>query len=384
MSILLYLLLILLSFGQLERIVLLGGLVNGYVHELIMAAFVIGALLPFLQKKISVKVFRLYKSEIVFLGALFVSYLASSSNFTFWQNAVAFLYFFRIVLIISFFLCLWHWLSSNKNRLRHLGAAILLFVSLTTVFSVAQYVLYPNLRNLYYLGWDPHWYRVFGTFFDTSITSSVFLISFFWLACQKKTIFVKVLLFCMLVLMLFTYSRALYISLFGGLLYIALINRKLHYVIAAFFLFLGVVAILPRPAGESVRLERMFSIHSRISDVKDGLQTFKHAPVFGIGYNRIGFVRSQKELTSIPDHSRFSYSSTYITLLASSGIVGLAGFLFFVGNLFARGRGVVRAIIVTLMIYAFFDNIFLHTFVLTLLLIIVAEERTTRQVHTLP
>src|SRR3972149_11539087 len=45
------------------------------------------------------------------------------------------------------------------------------------IFGIFQYFLYPDLRNLYYLGWDPHYYRVFSTFFDPTFTGMILVLT---------------------------------------------------------------------------------------------------------------------------------------------------------------------------------------------------------------
>ena len=48
--------------------------------------------------------------------------------------------------------------------------------SVTILFGYIQYLFYPDLRNLYYAGWDPHLYRMFGTFFDPNFMGAIIVL----------------------------------------------------------------------------------------------------------------------------------------------------------------------------------------------------------------
>ena len=39
--------------------------------------------------------------------------------------------------------------------------------------------VYPDLRNLWYLGWDPHYYRVFATLLDPNYVGILLVLTIF-------------------------------------------------------------------------------------------------------------------------------------------------------------------------------------------------------------
>ena len=45
-------------------------------------------------------------------------------------------------------------------------------------FGYLQFLFYPSLRNLYYLGWDEHIHRMFSTFLDPNFAGVVFVLFF--------------------------------------------------------------------------------------------------------------------------------------------------------------------------------------------------------------
>lgn len=104
------------------------------------------------------------------------------------------------------------------------------YVSLLTAFFVtfaflglAQYVLFPDARFLENLGWDDHYYRIVGTWFDPAFTALAYL--FGWLffihhrrhfarSRQAKTFFIFSLTL-LAVALIFTYSRSAYLAFFA-------------------------------------------------------------------------------------------------------------------------------------------------------------------------
>jgi len=383
MSFLLYSLFILLSLGQLQRLSFFNFQINGYIHELLMLTFIFFCFYKLASKKQDIlSIFSKQKSITIFIATLCISFLLTLPNYLLTQNSIGFLYLFRIILIFTFYICVDWWASQKKENIALITRGIILFTILTITFSLVQYFWYPNLRNLFYLGWDPHWYRVFGTFFDTSITTALLLICFFWSLYRDKTPRNLSLLICLGIVLLFTYSRGAYISFIVGMMYFFYIKKKLSYLLGVISLFSVLIIFLPRPAGESVRLERMFSIESRLRDNREGINLFLKNPVFGVGYNRIGFNRIIKTQSNVPNHAQFSFSSTYITLLAASGVVGLFGFIYFFIDTYNKNSQTVKTILITLGVFSLFDNVFLNTFVLAIFLLALVRQKITPRVQT--
>ena len=48
--------------------------------------------------------------------------------------------------------------------------------SLIVLLGFIQLMFYPALRNLYYLGWDEHLYRMFSTFLDPNFAGAFFVL----------------------------------------------------------------------------------------------------------------------------------------------------------------------------------------------------------------
>lgn len=136
---------------------------------------------------------------------------------------IGIMYFVRLVLYFNIGFIL---LQKSKAELNKVLAHTLLSLTVFAGLGLTQYILFPDLRSLYYQGWDEHLYRVFGTLFDPNFSGVVYILGFF-VACgfyleskQKNGSFNNSSIYyaissgiCFTGLML-TYSRSSYI-MFG-------------------------------------------------------------------------------------------------------------------------------------------------------------------------
>lgn len=346
MNILFYLTAFLFSFGQLGRVSFFDQQVNFYLYEIVLTLSLFLLFFKYRLKPIK-EAWKKFKPIFFFLAVLLVSLLIDWSKYSSFQNSVAFLYFFRLVLYFSYFFYL-------KYRSQTIKGGIFLIAILTIISTLIQYFLYPDLRNLFYQGWDPHLYRTFGVFFDTSIAAAIFGILFL-------TINQPVIKIIYLILIALSFSRAIYLGLSLTLIYIFIQKKQFKKILLFLLFFIVLIFIIPKPAGEGVNLKRFYSITSREQDYLQGINLWKNKPVLGYGYNRIRYVKNGDSL-----HSGASFSSSFLTILVSSGVLGLLGFL---GVLWRLGKTnkISQPLIIFLSIISLFDNIILHPFILFLL-----------------
>jgi hypothetical protein len=261
---------------------------------------------------------------------------------------------------------------------KQINNGILLFTFLTGAFSIIQYFLYPNLRNLIYLGWDPHTYRTFGTFLDTSISSAIYGLILLYLFINYKKIglnkYIKnTLLIIYSIIGLLTYSRIFYLSLFIILVYYLISKKKYVQTVLFILILIAGIFFLPNFQGESTNLSRVYSITSRVNDYKQGVKLFKKSPVWGYGYNRLMFIRKDnKDLYGYPNHSLSSFQSSFLTILVATGLIG---FILFILSLFEIGKlsEFLKFGMLFLSLFSLGDNILLHPFILFLLLFFVSD-----------
>lgn len=364
MSILFFLLFIFYSFGQLGRISLYNQQINFYVYEL----FLIFILLIFFVKyKLQpiIKNYKLNKFLALFILFITLSYFINIFFFNLFENLISFLYLLRLITYIIFFIYLHFYISKEKNKKGIFKNSLFVSFILIFIFSITQYFFYPDLRNLIYLGWDPHLNRLFGVFFDTSITAGLLGLIFLFLFLNKKVAYSVLFL----ILFILTYSRSAFISLIVAVFYYLFYKKDFKKILFFLILFFLIFLITPKKFGVGVALNRLFSIEARLNDYKEAVAVWKKSPLLGYGYNRTQFIRlkSQENMenSNVISHSLSSFSSSYLTLLAASGILGLVLFTGFLVNIWKKNIKY-RPYLLFILLFSFADNILLHPFIIFL------------------
>jgi len=365
-KILLILTFFLFSLGQLGRVSFFNQQVNFYLYEVLM-----GILLLFYFLKLEfTPLKKLFDSQQwIFWGFIYllISFFVKFFDYSLFENIVSFLYLLRLFFYFLFFTYLYFYYQKKKKKDLVLG--FLIFSFLTIIFSFVQFFLYPNLRNLAYLGWDVHQNRVFGVFFDTSVAASIYGLFFlFWLN-YKNTRYLW-LLPPLFLLLYFTYSRFVIFSFFLTLFLFFLKKSSLRYFFITLVFLIFLLIFFPQKSGVGVNLNRFFSIESRIKENILGIEMGLKNLLFGIGYNRIRFFRQKNNFLWQSDfniyHGASSFQSTYVTLFVATGVVGL---LFF-------GKGFIKLIncskeffylIFFIAISSLADNLLLHPFLIFIL-----------------
>jgi O-antigen ligase len=226
-----------------------------------------------------------------------------------------------------------------------------LIISLITFSTLGflQYLVFPDMRFLKNLGFDDHYFRLIGSFYDPNFTGVIFAATALYLICNSYYL-PSILLITLLAL---TFSRASYLVFAFGIIYLLIIRKK-----AKLLLLLPLLAFLiyliPKPFGEGVNLLRTFSIFSRFGSWQEGITLFLQRPIIGWGYNTLRGVAN----------SRFQIDSSYIFILATTGIVGLAAFLNLLKTLYKQtfNEGI-KVLIIAILIHSLFNNSLIYIWI---------------------
>lgn len=373
LSVAIYVIFISFSWGQLGRISFQNQLVNGYIYEIAMAITL--CLLFFRYRLQPIKnVIKNFKWELSYFFYLIILFAFTAFQYSLNENITAFLYIVRLFLYVKFFFYLFYFVKESSQNIKVIQNGIIIFLLITIVTSILQYFFFPDLRVLFYSGWDPHLYRLFGVFFDPPITAAIYGLLIIWLLHGRNNISQAVrygFIFVLIIGLFLTYSRGAYLAV---LVTTGIMLTKMKYGKYMFIfipVFLMVLLLLPKKFGEGVNLLRTSTIASRMVDYRQGLQLWQKYPVFGIGYNRIRSVKSaDMTLLNSPSHSGASFHSSFLMILVTSGVIGC---IFFIGILrrgFQLGQHMQYSIIYT-SILSLTDNVLLHPFVLFLLFLFV-------------
>ena len=257
---------------------------------------------------------------------------------------IASLYLVRFVVYMSVLFIVAHESQSTQKLIVTLS---LIAGGLFVVAGYLQYFFYPALRNLYYLGWDEHLYRLFSTFLDPNF-AGVFLVLYvffllFLLRSQKsyrsirsRLLFIGICLTLLAVVLTFSRSALIMLGV-TSVLYLFIIDRKKYITgvfVSALLLF---IILLPFSHIENTDLLRTASTQARLDSAKIALTIFSKNPVFGVGFNAYRYAQVQygfrKPQTKFPSHANSGTDNSFLFLLATTGVVGTAAFGFFIYRL---------------------------------------------------
>lgn len=264
------------------------------------------------------------------------------------------LYLFRLTFLISFFV----FPPKIETKIKTFFYLILFS---NVIFGLIQYLFWPDFTYFKSLNWDPHLYRLVSTFFDPTFTALIYLcliIIFFLnpkLPCRKTVLILSYLALAL------TYSRSSYICFFFAFAFIAYQKNSLKIFILSSILILSTIFLVPRFEGEGTKLERTSSIMAKIENAKEGISLFYQAPFIGHGYNNLPCLRTIKDPNS---HANSGFDNSFITILVTTGIIGLITFSLGLIKLFYKSNLTLKTIIIAVVIHALFANSILYPWIL--------------------
>lgn len=337
-------------FGQLFRINLLNQ--NFPVFDLTIALLALSNFLLFIRQKKSISNPLLLSFLAFNILSLVINYF---SNNYFSVSSV--FYFIRLSSLFSLLI-----FNTNIFRFPFFNKLLLLSLISTVVFGLIQYIFWPNFTYFNSLSWDPHLYRLVGSYFDPTFTALIFLFLIINLYFSKINPFTKHLLLAVTYLALaLTYSRSGLLAFFVTFTLIFIKNKTFKKIFYVFLLCLFTIVLLPRKEGEGTKLERTSSIQAKIENYQKGISHFKKSPIIGIGYNNISLSRPDQNPLS---HANNGYDSSLLTLLVSTGLVGFTIFILATKELVSKTNLYSKSLIISLFIHSLFANSLLYPWIL--------------------
>jgi len=279
---------------------------------------------------------RLFWPLVVFLSAASLSLLININGLSGENILISVSYLLRLFVYPSAYFAVKH-IAYNRIKLP-LTISISLFCALGTM----QYALMPDMRYLKLIGFDDHYYRLVGTFFDPNFTGAILGgVSLAAIGFYKWTPAVITL-----VMLALTFSRASYLSFSSGLILLLIKQKRIIY-ISLLALLAFVIFVIPKPFGEGVNLLRTFSIFSRIDSWYDGLALLIQKPVFGWGYNTLRSITGE----------RYQIDNSFIYVAATTGVLGITSFIYLIYRSFKSIRVFPGFLfIISLVIHSLFNN----------------------------
>ncbi len=291
----------------------------------------LGAIYTILFQK---KTPKFFKYIAFFLAVTAFSFIFSITIF---HKSVLYgaFYLFRIFAYAYFFVYVWNFAKKGGVNKRLLVNSLISVSIFSAIFGWIQFVSVPDLKPLYYIGWDMHLYRLAGSFLDPTFLGLIIVfglsISINEFLDSGKKWHIPIIVF-FLISLAFTYARAAYLAFFMAVIVIGIAKKKLRKTLYL-AIALGIIAlILPTAKNHSIVLTRTFSIDARFANYREALEVFRHSPIFGVGYNNMCIARNvyigEEPFTS---HACSGSDSSILLILATTGIIGL---MVFLGNIF--------------------------------------------------
>ena len=319
-------LLVSLLAGQIGGISIAPGVVV-YLHDLVIAGLLAAWGWRLFRGRKIVKP-KLLRPLVAFAAVGALSLGLNLLRFASWQVGTGSLYLLRW----TAYACVYLMIVQDKRLSRFILWGLFAAGSAFSILGLAQYVLYPNLRNLWYLGWDPHYFRLFSTFLDPNF-AGIFIVMTFMLGLLlfRMGAWRRVFVLEMIngVVLYLTYSRS---SLVAFVLAVAawIVLEKKWRALGALMLFAALVVWMPKPGGDTLRLFRTDSTVSRISNWQKAVRVVSASPLVGYGFNTLRFVpRGQPpHPDGLISKADAGVDNSVLFLLATTGVAGLAVYIW--------------------------------------------------------
>ena len=263
----------------------------------------------------------------------------------------------------------------DRHRIRW-KMALYLSGFLLACLGLFQLLTYPDLRNLMYLGWDPHYERVFATLFDPNFAGILFVLTLllgfsFWPLSKKRTWMLWSTQAIVFVAFLLTYSRSAYLAFVAGIITWLWQKRSYRLLIAVVSAF-AVVILLLSGKGEGQNLFRQVSSQARVGSAVTGWNRFLSSPVFGTGFTHTSESRAG------------GVDASLLYVLSSGGLVAFAayGYLFWEIIILGFSDVFFLSAIAALLINSLFINSLFYPWVMAWVWVIAALTENRRPFKT--
>lgn len=240
-------------------------------------------------------------------------------------------YWVRLMLYVLFAGTVWREASQRPHRQRLLWWGTLFWLALQAVVGIAQYLLFPDSRILFFLGWDDHLSRAFGTLFDPAYFGLLMAIGAVAVLPQlvsKTTRWWALAVFslCFLALSL-SYSRSAYLAYISMIGVMAVLERQRRWLLFIPLLIVSLVLIPKDGGGVGQNLVRTSTLQMRQEVAEIHVRTTQPIEwILGRGWYYESTARVHQQTLGqpaqiLPQHSQ-AVDNTWLHILLSTGVLG--------------------------------------------------------------
>ena len=337
-----------LGFGQLLRFEYFG--IPIYLHDILVIT-ILALQVPYLVQNYKVRNLVIPPSLKVFLAGLVIGWIYALFLYPISSLLIPSLYTLRLLAYLALYKVLNHKSYLINQRYFLISGFIALLIGLL------QYYLLPDMRIFQYLGWDDHLNRLTLPHFDPTFTGVMLSLSLLSVVAPLSSLLSPLLLFAILL----TYSRSVWLSLFLTGVF-SLRNKKI--ILASSILLLISILALPQKFGEGTNLLRTYSISSRFDNDLAYIQKYKWDLLVGRGLNTLIL---DSPSSSRPIHAT-GPNNSYLYLLATTGVMGLAGWGMFMYSIFQKSTH--KPMLIFFFTASLFNNVMFYPFALLWVLLL--------------
>ncbi|OGE19664.1 hypothetical protein A3D83_02165 [Candidatus Daviesbacteria bacterium RIFCSPHIGHO2_02_FULL_41_10] len=312
------------------------------------------------------------KGAIVFIAVAILSLFATPLHLQLWEYLTSFLYTIRFS---AYIFLGWIIFSGAFPKLQRSIPRILILSGLNlAVLGLLQFIFLPDLGPLAKDGWDPHYFRTVSTFLDPNFAGAFFALTLV-LIFQKLAIAKKWKIFFFLIIysaLLTTFSRGAYLAFLTSFMTFSFLRKSLKLGIISLVLFLGLLlgfSLYQKSVALPRGIDRTQSAEFRLSTWQQGGSLFQLHPVLGVGFNAYRYAIAQYNLGDsefLTSRGASTNDSSLLFVLATTGILGFAGILFFIFSTVWTNKYnfLLIAGILGLTVQSFFANTLFYPFIL--------------------
>ncbi len=379
-KILLYWLILIFPLGQLTRLPFGGGEVGVYLHDLIIVVLLLSWGLRKIFKKEKIIWPKPARFILSFIALAAFSLLLAVPFFAAKELLVASLYLFRWGAYAGLYLVV-----KDTVELKQVLDLLMYAGILASLLGLGQYFLFPDIRPLTQFEWDPHYFRVVGTFLDPGYTGLIYVLTLILLVQKRKSFFWFLAIFMVYVSLALTYARSAYLAYLVAMAIVSWFRKSAKFFAAVLLWGVITLVLLPRPGGEGVRLERGSTILARLNNYQQTIKIGWQKPVFGWGFNTYRYVQKNLGLLNQDDylktHAGAGADSSLLFVFATTGIVGLISYFFLLNAMFKSGEKsmVLVASLGAVLIHSFFNNSLFYAWVMIWLWLLLGIKENRKQ-----
>jgi putative inorganic carbon (hco3(-)) transporter len=327
-----------LSMGEILRVDLGNDIAFRMLDVLVLFSSIVFIIFCFKKREFPNS--KLQKPILIFISLSIISLIYNSLSLNTEQLLKSSLYILRWMSYIGVYFIL---LSIDTKFMHILKKSLIIVGIAILVFGYIQYIFYPDLRNLFYLGWDEHNYRMFSVFLDPNFAGAIFVLFFIYMASLteakvRKREFEWILIYCgvmiiNLIAIMLTYSRSAILMLIVSIFtYLFLINKKKYLALVIGIISLILIILVPTFNKENTNLFRTTSSFARIDSYRNAFEIYREHPILGIGFNAYRYAQQsygfRNDQSEFPNHADAGVDSSLLFVLVTTGLQGFIVYLY--------------------------------------------------------